>query len=183
MPRPNKGARLYKRKARYAGGKLVRQALWIIKDGDRNIATGCVAQPSETKPPKAAEQALSEYIARKYQPERNRRDIEEIDCADVLSIYLSDVGEPGDQFEIHARIGRLNEFWGGKTLSEVNATLAPATQNIAGTKAVRDETLKPFAPPSTTTLKKVFTAAWCGSRCRQRAKHVIAGSIVRRQRH
>jgi len=60
------------------------------------------------------EQALADYIARKYQPERRRRDIEDIDCADVLSIYLSDVGEPSDQFEIEARIDRLNEFWGGK---------------------------------------------------------------------
>jgi integrase len=121
MPRPSKGARLYKRKARYSNGKLIRQAVWIIKDGDHHIATGCVAGPSETRPPEAAEQALSEYIARKYQPERKRRDVEDIDCADVLSIYLSDVGEPGDQFDISSRIGRLNEFWGGKTLSEVNA--------------------------------------------------------------
>jgi hypothetical protein len=36
----------------------------------------------------------------------------DIDCADVLSIHLSDVGEPADQFEIIARIGRLNEFQG-----------------------------------------------------------------------
>jgi hypothetical protein len=65
--------------------------------------------------------ALADYIAKKYQPGRNRRDIDDIDCADVLSIYLSDVGEPADQFEIITRIGRLNEYWGGKTLSAVNA--------------------------------------------------------------
>ena len=61
------------------------------------------------------------YIAGKYQPERRWRDIEDIDWADVLSIYLTDIGEPNDQFEIEARIDRLNEFWGGKMLSEVNA--------------------------------------------------------------
>ena len=121
MPRPSKGARLYKRKTRYSKGKLVGQPVWLIKDGDRNIATGCIASASQTRPPREAEQALADYIAKKYQPERNRRDIEDIDCADVLSIYLSDVGEPADQFEISARIGRLNEFWGGKTLSAVNA--------------------------------------------------------------
>jgi integrase len=121
MPRPSKGARLYKRKARYRKGKLVAQPVWLIKDGDRHIATGCIASSSQTKPPRQAEQALADYIAQKYQPERNRRDIEDIDCADVLSIYLSDVGEPSDQFEISARIGRLNEFWGGKMLSAVNA--------------------------------------------------------------
>ena len=31
----------------------------------------------------------------KHEPDRRLRDIEDIDCADVLSIYLSDVGEPG----------------------------------------------------------------------------------------
>jgi integrase len=126
MPPLSKGARLYKRKARYRDGKLVGQPVWIIKDGPRHIATGCLAGASEKKPPREAEQALADYIARKYQPERRRQDIEDIDCADVLSIYLADVGEPGDQFEIEARIGRLNEFWGGKMLSHVNAKTCAA---------------------------------------------------------
>jgi integrase len=126
MPRPSKGARLYKRKARHRDGKLVAQAVWIIKDAGRHIATGCVASASQTKPPPEAEQALADYIAQKYRPERRRRDIEEIYCADVLSIYLTDVGKPGEQFEIEARIGRLNDFWGGKRLSEVNARTCAA---------------------------------------------------------
>ena len=121
MPRPSKGARLYKRKARFRHGKLVGQAVWVIKDGGRHIATGCLAGASETKPPREAEQALADYIAQKYQPARQRRDIEEIDCADVLAIYLTDVGEPAKQFEIEARIDRLNEYWGGKMLAQVNA--------------------------------------------------------------
>jgi integrase len=122
MPRPNKGARLYKRRARFQGRKLVAQAVWIIKDGGRHIATGCLAGPTETKPPQAAEQALSDYIANKYQPERRRRDIEAIDCADVLSIYLADTGEAGNEFDdLNSRIGRLNEFWGGKVLADVNS--------------------------------------------------------------
>src|SRR6516225_11598531 len=121
MPRASKGARLYKRKARYRNGKLVAQSVWIIRDGSEDLATGCVASASETKPPREAEQALADYIARKYQPERRRRDIEDIDCADVLSIYLTDIGEPSEQFEIEARIDRLNNFWGGKMLSQVNS--------------------------------------------------------------
>ena len=44
----------------------------------------------------------------------------------MLSIYLTDVGEPGEQFEIEARIGRLNDFWGGKMLAEVNAQTCAA---------------------------------------------------------
>ena len=99
MPRGSKGPRLWKRPARRKAGRAVAAAVWIIKDGDRHIATGCVASTSETKPPAEAEQALADYIARKYQPERRRQDIEDIDCADVLSIYLTDIGEPGEQFE------------------------------------------------------------------------------------
>jgi integrase len=145
MPPTSKGVRLYKRKARYRNGKLVGQAVWIIKDGAQHIATGSLASTSETKPPREAEQALADYIARKYQPERRRRDIEDIDCADVLSIYLTDIGEPNDQFEIEARIGRLNEFWGGKTLSQISARTCAAYVKHRGNRggARRDlETLR-----------------------------------------
>lgn len=82
--------------------------------------------PSETEPPREAEQALADYIAQKYQPERRRQDIEDIDCADVLSINMTDIGEPGDQFEIEARIERLDEFWSGKKLSKVSAQTCAA---------------------------------------------------------
>jgi hypothetical protein len=144
MSRPSKGARLYKRKARRREGRLVHQAVWIIKDGDRHIATGCVARASETKPPQEAEQALADYIARKYQPERRRRDIEDIDCADMLSIYLTDIGQPNDQFEIEARIARLNEFWGGKVLSEVNARTCAAYVKRRGKRGGARRDLETF---------------------------------------
>ena len=144
MPRQSKGARLYRRKARYREGNLVAQSVWIIKDGDRHIATGCLASASETKPPQKAEQALANYIAQKYQPERSRRDIDDIDCADVLSIYLTDIGEPGDQFEIEARIGRLNDFWGRKKLSAVNAQSCAAYVKHRGSQGGARRDLETF---------------------------------------
>jgi len=55
------------------------------------------------------------------------------------------VGEPGDQFEIGARVGRLNEYWGGKTLSEVNTHTCAGYAKHRGNKggARRDlETLR-----------------------------------------
>jgi integrase len=123
MPRSSKGPRLWRRPARRDGRRIIAKAVWIIKDGGKHFATGCVASPTETKPPKEAQQALSEYIATKYRPDRRKRDIENIDVADVLSIYLSDMGDAGNVFDdLNARIGRLNEFWGGKKLSEVYAT-------------------------------------------------------------
>jgi hypothetical protein len=94
MPRGSKGPRLWKRPARRNGGRTIAAPVWVIKDSGRHIATGCLARAAETKPPKEAEQALSEYIARKYQPERRKRDIDDIDCADVLSIYLAMPARP-----------------------------------------------------------------------------------------
>jgi len=119
------------------------RTLWIIKDGARHIATGCVAGPTETKPPAEAEQALADYIAQKYQPERRRQDIEDIDCADVL-IYLTDIREPGDQFEIEARIERLNEFWGGKKLSKVSAQTCAAYVKHRGNRGGARRDLETF---------------------------------------
>jgi hypothetical protein len=121
MPRGSKGPRLWKRPARRKRGRTIAAPVWVIKDSGRHFATGCLARATETKPPQEAERALSDYIAKKYQPERRRRDIEGIDCADVLSIYLADAGDAGNEFDdLSSRIGRLNEFWGGKMLAEVN---------------------------------------------------------------
>jgi hypothetical protein len=65
---------------------------------------------------------LAAYIAAKYQPGRLARDIDQIDVADALSIYLDDCG-PGiaDQLKLQRTIGRLNDYWGGKKLSAVTA--------------------------------------------------------------
>ncbi|MBK3664901.1 site-specific integrase [Bradyrhizobium diazoefficiens] len=127
MPRTSKGPRLWKRPSRRKDGKLIASAVWIIKDGGKHIATGCVASPGDTAPPKEAQQALSEYIATKYRPERRHRDIEDIDCADVLAIYLADRGEAvSENDDLAARIERLNQFWGGKMLADVNSSSCAA---------------------------------------------------------
>jgi hypothetical protein len=85
--------------------------------GEKHIATGCLkGQAGE------AEKRLAAYIGEKHQPSRAARDIERIDIADVLSIYLEDCGPRiADQLKLERQIGRLNDFWGGKMLSQVNA--------------------------------------------------------------
>jgi hypothetical protein len=42
MPRTGKGARLWLRPARRKGRRLVANAVWIIIDGGRHVATGCL---------------------------------------------------------------------------------------------------------------------------------------------
>jgi integrase len=117
MPRASKGARLWLRPARRRGGRIVARAIWIIVDGDRHVATGCFKNQT-----REAEKRLAVYIAEKYQPTRHARDIDRIDIADVLSIYLEDSGpRVADQPKLERCIGRLNDYWGGKTLSRVTA--------------------------------------------------------------
>ena len=129
MPRISKGPRLYKRKAKRKNGRVIANAVWTIRDGEREVATGILAGEAERKPPKAAEDALANYIVSKYRPSRRTRDIEDIDIADVLAIYhahregiyLERRAKQTDITEFADRIGRLNDFFGGMMLDEVNA--------------------------------------------------------------
>lgn len=115
MPRRSKGARLWLRPARRKGGRLIASAVWIIVDGNRHIATGCLRHQTGE-----AEKRLAAYIAEKYRPSRLSRDIDQIDIADVLSIYLDDCGpRMADQPKLERCIARLNAYWGGKMLSGV----------------------------------------------------------------
>jgi len=116
MPRRSKGTYLWLRPERRTDKKKrSHRSTWIIIDRGRQFATGCLATEIAK-----AEQKLAEHVAAKYQPRRKERDIESIDVADVLWIYYEDTierqGQP-DKFE--GRIGRLNEFWGGKVLADV----------------------------------------------------------------
>jgi len=110
MPRRKKGVRLWLRPERTG-----RRPVWIIIDGSRHIATGCTAQQVAE-----AEGKLAEYIAARYRPSRKERDIETIDVADVLSVYEEDCcPRQADRKKFLGRLDRLNEFWGGRKLSEV----------------------------------------------------------------
>ncbi len=116
MPRHKKRARLWLRRERRDPSGNTRQAAWVILDGTKHIATGCAENEVA-----AAESKLAEYIAAKYRPSRKERDIENIDIADVLSVYVDDCGDrQANRSQFDARVMRLNEFWGGKTLSQVN---------------------------------------------------------------
>ena len=120
MPRHSKGARLWlEPEERDASGKLARHAAWVIRDGTQKVRTGCAKTDRE-----GAEQALAEYINRKYQVPRDRgRHPSEILVADVLNIYLIDKApNHSDPSITKARILTLAEWWGEKTLADVNGT-------------------------------------------------------------
>ena len=118
MPRPTKNARLWlEPEERDQEGKLARRATWVIRDGSRKIRTGCARADRE-----GAERALAEYIARKYTVPRDRgRHPSEILVLDVLNIYLLDKApKHSDPSITKARIMTLAEWWGDKTLADVN---------------------------------------------------------------
>lgn len=112
--------RLYKRPARREGGKF-KPAMWVVRDLQKVVSTGVAAGANETKAPIEAEQFLSKYIAEKYDPSRRAKDIANILIGDVLIIYDQDKGgENNPDKNLAGHIDRLNEFWGAKTLIEIN---------------------------------------------------------------
>jgi integrase len=119
MPTQRKSARLWLRPARRdKAGRVIARASYLILDGGRHYPTGCFAGEADR-----AERKLAEHIAKKYRASRKERDIDTIDIADVLSIYVDDCAPTGkrNRKKFDERIGRLNEFFGGKRLSEVNS--------------------------------------------------------------
>src|SRR5262245_17769294 len=111
MPRRSKGARLWLRPARRDNaGTVTKRPVWLILDAGRQIATGCAEVEAEQ-----AEQLLAAYITQKYRPGRRERDLDAIDVADILSVYVDDCGQrQSNQERFRRRIARLNEYWGGK---------------------------------------------------------------------
>ena len=109
MPRPKKPARLCLRRDNDG------QKRWVIKDGPVYQRTGCAAHEIEK-----AEQALDEYRAGKYQPDTSKRHSDHVRIADVLMVYLdAREGVVARPDELRSRVGRLNDFWGDKTASQI----------------------------------------------------------------
>jgi integrase len=115
MPRPSKGPRLHLQKARD------RQRLWVIRDGQRTLGTGCVESDRA-----AAEKKLAEYIAAKHDPKASRSggDPNAIKIADALSVYMTEKIALGARPKAGiAMIENLGTFFGERTIGELNGTL------------------------------------------------------------
>jgi integrase len=116
MSRQSRGPRLWWRKERRIGRKVIAQGTWIVIDGREHHATGCFVGEN-----RKAQGFLAAYIAEKYSPERRLKDIESIDIADVLSVYDEDCRETqANKKKFDERMTRLAKWWGGKMLAAVN---------------------------------------------------------------
>jgi integrase len=117
--------------------------MWIIRDGQRNLGTGCLVGKGEegNRSRAAAEKKLAEYLSEKHDPKANRgRDLLKAAVADALSVYMSekiDLSPPPSAATEQARkkhdhrrragiaiIDRLNKFFGSYTIPELKGRLS-----------------------------------------------------------
>jgi integrase len=115
MPRPSKGPRLYLK-----SGYSDRQPLWIIRDGQREIGTGC---PFDARV--EAERKLAEYILEKHTPKRDSSgDLASIKVADALSVYMTEkIAATARPKAGIAMVQNLNKFFGARSIAELNGKL------------------------------------------------------------
>lgn len=91
---------------------------WIIKDGDKRITTGCGEAEVE-----AAQQKLAEHIAANYRPERGSRS-SEVTIGDIVIVYAEEKAQKTARpKETLAMLGRVNEFFGEMTVSEIRGRI------------------------------------------------------------
>jgi integrase len=134
----SKGPRLWLRPQRVSAGRITHDATWIILDRSRQIGTGCHADELG-----AAEKALTDYLNTRHVAvvTSGPRLPTEIPIADVLTVYARDVAplhaRPNEAVK---RLRRLEAFFAGKMLSDINGPLCRdyADKQATDTMARRD---------------------------------------------
>lgn len=137
MPRPSKGPRLQLQKAKD------RQRLWIIRDGQRSLGTGCAEGDAE-----GAERKLAEYIAAKHDPRASRDsgNPNAIKVADALAVYEQEkIAKAARPKAGCAMIGNLNEFFGAHSIGELNGSLQRAYAAQRGSQSAARRELETLA--------------------------------------
>lgn len=117
MPPTAKGPRLYLRAPRKD-----RQAMWAIRDGTKEVGTGCSQENREQ-----AERALADYINRKYREPSGPSDPHQMSIGRTLEIYGNEhaphVASPAT---IGFHIDAMAEFWGDLPVSAVRGATCRA---------------------------------------------------------
>lgn len=130
MPQDKHPPRLAKRRDRKGDVEYV---YWIIRDGERRISTGCLESDAA-----GAERALAAYIAEKYEPVKGGK-ASAITVADVLIVYMRDKADSTARpVETKQMIGRLNAFFGSKTVSDVKGDTCREYADARGGGARRE---------------------------------------------
>jgi integrase len=118
MSRRSKGPRLYLRPARPDKGQ---SALWVIRDGSREVSTGFA--PGDVGSDEGAEQKLAAYIASKWTPDGQAvrtGDPATVFVAEVLAFYVKKKAPRlADPVSAVAWSMTLDAWWGDRTLGDV----------------------------------------------------------------
>ena len=117
MPRRSKGPRLWLQPARKdVDGKIIEQAVWVIREGSIKRSTGC--GPRETE---RAARRLKDYLNAKPTERVSDRDPSIVPIADVVAIYSEDVvRKHARPKETAARLSRILDFFRGDMLAHLN---------------------------------------------------------------
>lgn len=124
MPRRSKGPRLYLRGARPKQGST---ACWVIRDGSKEISTGCGPERLEE-----AEQALGDYIASKWSAQADgsdtrARDPADVLIADVITLYaVEKAPRTADPLSCKIRLEAILGFWGESCLADIKRSTCEA---------------------------------------------------------
>jgi len=136
MPRRSKGPRLWLQAARKDGkGNVIEQAVWVIREGSTKRSTGCGPGQIEQ-----ATEALRDYLNAK--PTKRTRDCDpsSVSIADVVAIYTDDVvSTHARPKETAARLNRILDFFGDKTLEFLNKKTCNEYVKMRGLAAARRE--------------------------------------------
>jgi integrase len=117
MPRRSKGPRLWLQPARKGvDGKIIEQAVWVIRDGSIKRSTGCGPREIEQ-----AARRLKDYLNGKPTERVSDRDPSIVPIADIVAIYSEDVvRKHARPKETAARLSRILDFFGGEMLAHLN---------------------------------------------------------------
>lgn len=136
MPQQAKGPRLWLQPSRKdRDGKVIEQAVWVIRDGSIKRSTGCGPREIER-----AAQRLKDYLNSKPTSRISDRDPSAVAVADVVAIYSEDVvSTHARPKETAARLDRILDFFGDKMLSYINKRTCAEYAKRRGAAAARRE--------------------------------------------
>jgi integrase len=141
MPRRKLGARLWLQPAYRRPDGHTEPAVWCIKDGRHKHSTSYGLADCQSADHPALQDALATYLGERTQPSRqSNRSADQVAVGDVIAIYLADkVGGTARPKEAAQRCKRLVEWWGDKTLAQVNGVTCRAYAKARGSTAARRE--------------------------------------------
>jgi integrase len=120
MPRPSKGARVYKMPARKGHAEC-----YVIRDliGGKRVDTPCTGSGKTHF--EEAQRQLGEYLAGKHDPEAGRNgDANKIKLADAISVYaLKKVPKLARPDAIKKRLDTVNERLGGLFIGQIDGAV------------------------------------------------------------